>query len=95
MMHPCVCPQSLRRDEKGFVRTENIYMRNIIANKKPGLLIRLTSFTVKAQTLLRPWELGGDENGFVRTEIIDTRNIIANKKPGLLIRLKSFSAKAA
>ena len=94
MMHPCVCPQSLRSDEKGFVRTENIYMRNIIANKKPGLLIRLTSFAVKAQTLLRPWELGGDENGFVRSEIIDTRNIIVNNTPGLTIRLKSFAEEA-
>ena len=40
--------RALGSDEKGFVRTQRSDTRNIIANKKPGLLIRLKSLAAGA-----------------------------------------------
>ena len=48
-----VHPQSLGSNEERFVRTERIDMRNIIVDKKSGLLIRLKSFSVEAAVRIR------------------------------------------
>ena len=40
--------QSLVSDEKGFLRTERSDTRNIIAKRKPGLLIWLKFFAEEA-----------------------------------------------